>query len=91
MFPKGWDGWGWSHVSRELSKALTFLEASVKAPFAGGASMDECLGKAGALFCLQRWCVQSLPSLSLVVGLWSSLRRWLGVRWSSFFRGVWNR
>jgi hypothetical protein len=36
MFPEGRDGRGWSRVSGELSKALTFPEATVKAPFVGG-------------------------------------------------------
>jgi hypothetical protein len=46
MFPEGRNGRGWSRVFRELSKAITFLEAMVKALYAGGALVGECLGKA---------------------------------------------
>jgi len=46
MFLEGQDGRGWSCVFEELSKALTFLEASVKTPFAGYAPVGDCLGKA---------------------------------------------
>jgi len=46
MFPEGRDGWGWSRVSGELNKAPTFLEATVKVSYSGGARVGECLGKA---------------------------------------------
>jgi hypothetical protein len=46
MFLEGRDRQGWRRDSRELSKAPTFLEATVKTPFAGRAPVDDCLGKA---------------------------------------------
>jgi hypothetical protein len=46
MFLEGQDGRGWSCVFEELSKALTFLEASDKASYSGGALVGEFLGKA---------------------------------------------
>lgn len=45
LFLEGQDWRGWSCVSRELSKALAFLEATVEALSSGGASVGEFLGK----------------------------------------------
>jgi hypothetical protein len=67
MFPEGRDERDWGCVSRELSKALTFLEAVVKAPYAGGALMGECLGKAmGPLSFAE--VVRSKPTFPFISG-----------------------
>jgi hypothetical protein len=46
LFPEGRDGRGWSRVFGELSKALAFLEATMKARSSGVTSVGEFLGKA---------------------------------------------
>jgi len=51
MFLEGRDRQGWRRDSRELSKAPTFLEATVKAPYAGGPPVVECLGSRPCVVC----------------------------------------
>jgi hypothetical protein len=54
LFPEGWDVRGWSCVFGELSKALAFLEAMVKAPSSCGTPVGKFLGKvAGPLSFLE--------------------------------------
>jgi hypothetical protein len=63
LFPKGWDGRGWSCVSGELSKALASLEATVEDPSSGGTLVGKFWERQWALCLLWRWCARRQPSL----------------------------
>lgn len=65
LFPKGRDGWGWSCVFGELSKALAFLEATIEARSSGVAPVGEFLGKAAGPLSF----VEAVRSLSTVLAL----------------------
>jgi len=67
MFLEGQDGRGWSCVFEELSKALTFLEATVKALFASGAPVGDCMGKAASPLSFAK-VVRSKPTFPFIGG-----------------------
>jgi hypothetical protein len=63
LFPEGRDGWG--RVFGELSKALAFLEVTVKASSSLGTLVGEFLGKVAGPLSFAK--VVRLPSIVLVL------------------------